>query len=193
MIDIIFASANKHKQEEVQQILGEKFRVISLRELNYNKEIIENANTLEGNAQIKARTIYKEFGKMCFADDTGLEVFALGGEPGVYSARYAGETCSSTDNMEKLLSKLKTEDNRSAQFRTSICLIREGVEYFFDGIVKGEIIKNTAGYKGFEYDPIFKPLGFDKTFAQMPEDLKNEISHRGISVRKLAKFLNEIY
>ncbi len=187
---LVFATNNAHKLEEISYILGEKIELLSLKDINCNVDIPETADTLQGNAIIKARYIYENYGLDCFADDTGLEVEALEGAPGVYSARYAGgEGHDSEANMQKLLHNLYGKDNRKAQFRTVICLILEGKEHIFEGIVKGEIIKERRGKAGFGYDPIFVPDGYEKSFAELGNDIKNKISHRAKAVEKLCRFL----
>lgn len=188
---MIFATNNRHKLEEVQQILGPDYRLSTPREHGITEDIPEEQDTLEGNALQKARYIYERTGEDCFADDTGLEVEALGGAPGVYSARYAGEHCSFRDNMVKLLAALEGENDRRARFRTVIALILGGREYLFEGEVRGEITRGEAGNAGFGYDPIFRPDGFDCTFAQMGAAEKNAISHRGRAVARLAEFLRK--
>lgn len=190
---LVFATNNKHKLDEVRAILGNRIEVLSLNDINCNDEIPETADTLEGNALIKARYIYDKFGINCFADDTGLEVEALGGEPGVYSARYAGEECNSENNMQKLLQNLTGKNNRNAQFRTVIALIINGEEKLFNGIVKGNISNSKMGDCGFGYDPIFIPEGFSESFAQMTSDMKNSISHRYRATEKLCNYLKEQY
>jgi XTP/dITP diphosphohydrolase len=184
---LVFATNNHHKLSEVQQILGNSIELLTLSDIGFTDEIPEDFNTLEENASQKAWHIYNKYKMNCFADDTGLEVNALNGEPGVRSARYAGKTPS--DNIEKLLRKLKGVSNRKAQFRTVISLIVDGIEYQFQGIVEGEIIEEFRGSLGFGYDPLFIPYGYTETFAQMAPKLKNEISHRGVAIKKLTKFL----
>lgn len=189
---IVFATNNSHKLDEIRNILGSSFEVMSLNELGCHDDIPETGTTLEENARQKAQYIYDKYHCNVFADDTGLEVDALGGEPGVYSARYAGgEGHDSEANMTKLLKNLEGEDNRKAQFRTVIALILDGKTSLFDGIVKGEIIKERRGGEGFGYDPIFQPEGYDKTFAELGNDIKNTISHRARAVAKLAAFLKQ--
>ena len=190
-MNIIFATQNPNKVKEIQAQLPDSILVKSLLDLKYTKELEENHQTLEANALQKARFVHKKFGANCFADDTGLEVEALNGEPGVYSARYAGEEKSFEANMNKLLLNLGNAKNRKAQFRTVIALIFEGEEYVFDGICKGEITKEKAGNKGFGYDPIFKPDGFNQSFAEMPLEKKAKISHRGLAFNELIQFLSE--
>lgn len=189
MKKLVFATNNQHKLQEIKEILKGKFEVISLKEINFFDEIEEPFETLEENALEKARVIHKFCGLDVFSDDTGLEVDALNGAPGVYSARYAGENCSFQDNVKKLLKALNSEENRKAKFRTVIALILNNKEYTFDGVVEGEITKEQNGSEGFGYDPIFKPEGFETTFAEMTSEAKNKISHRGRAVQKLATFL----
>lgn len=186
---LIVATNNAHKLEEIAAILGDEMELLSLKDINCHAEIPETADTLEGNARQKAMYIYENYGMDCFADDTGLEVEALNGAPGVFSARYAGDGHDSEANMQKLLKELKGNENRKAQFRTAICLIMEGKEYLFEGIVKGEIIEEKRGGAGFGYDPIFVPEGYEQTFAELGNDIKNTISHRARAVEKLCKFL----
>ncbi|MBQ3622239.1 MAG: non-canonical purine NTP diphosphatase [Bacteroidaceae bacterium] len=188
---LVFATNNKHKLDEVRSILGDRVEVLSLNDINCHDDIPETAETLQGNALIKARYIYNKYGIDCFADDTGLEVDALNGEPGVYSARYAGEQHCSEDNMNKLLQNLTGKTNRNAQFRTVIALIINGEETLFDGIVKGTISKEKTGDSGFGYDPIFVPEGHTESFAQMDSKQKNKISHRYRAVVKLCDYLKK--
>ena len=188
---LVFATNNKHKLEEVRAILGNRIEVLSMNDINCHDDIPETADTLEGNALIKARYIYEKFGVDCFADDTGLEVDVLGGEPGVYSARYAGEECNPEANMHKLLHNLTGKNNRRAQFRTVIALIINGEEKLFNGIVKGNITEEKMGDSGFGYDPIFIPEGFSESFAQMPAEMKNSISHRFRATEQLSNYLKE--
>lgn len=190
-MDIIFATQNPNKVYEIQAQLPKEIIVKSLLDLAYETELEETQNTLEGNALQKARFVHQKFGKDCFADDTGLEVDTLNGEPGVYSARYAGEEKSFDANMDKLLAELKSSTNRNAQFRTVIALIYQGREYVFEGICKGEITAEKEGAKGFGYDPIFKPINSNQTFAEMDLIDKSKISHRGIAFGQLIQFLNE--
>ncbi|MBO5933724.1 MAG: non-canonical purine NTP diphosphatase [Bacteroidaceae bacterium] len=189
--NLVFATNNAHKLDEVRSILGSRFTVKSLKEIGCEADIPETAETLEGNALMKARFLYERYGVDCFADDTGLEVTALGGAPGVHTARYAGNHDSEA-NMKKLLNELEKKSDRSAQFRTVIALIIEGKEFLFEGIVKGTIAKEKAGDGGFGYDPIFIPDGFTQTFSQMGNDSKNHISHRALAVEKLFNYLNSI-
>ncbi len=190
---LVFATNNRHKLDEVRAIVGDRVEVLSLNDIECHDEIPETADTLQGNALIKARYIYDKYGLNCFADDTGLEVEALGGEPGVYSARYAGEECSSEANMQKLLHNLTGKSNRNAQFRTVIALIINGEEKLFNGIVKGSITEEKRGDSGFGYDPIFIPEGFSESFAQMSSEQKNSISHRYRATEQLSNYLKEKY
>lgn len=188
---LVFATNNAHKLDEIRAILGDKIEVLSLKDINCDADIPETADTLEGNAALKAEYIYKNYGLDCFADDTGLEVEALGGAPGVYSARYAGgDGHDSEANMRKLLKELDGEQNRKAQFRTAICLIEKCEEHLFEGIVKGSIIEQKRGASGFGYDPVFMPEGYEETFAEMGNAEKNKISHRARAVEKLCEYLN---
>ena len=187
---LVFATNNKHKLQEVRDILGNRIEVLSLSDINCHDDIPETGTTLEENALIKARWVSEKYNCNCFADDTGLEVTALGGAPGVYSARYAGEECHSVANMEKLLQNLTEKTDRSAQFRTVIALIINGEEILFDGVVKGSITTEKSGDSGFGYDPIFVPEGYDISFAQMGNKEKNSISHRFRATEKLSKYLN---
>lgn len=190
---LVFATNNAHKLEEVSAILGDAIKLLSLSDINCHADIPETADTLEGNALLKSTFIYKNYQADCFADDTGLEVEALNGAPGVYSARYAGgEGHDSQANMLKLLRELEGVENRRAQFRTAISLILDGKEYLFEGVVRGEIIKEKRGDSGFGYDPVFRPDGYDKTFAELGNDVKNSISHRAVAVQKLAEFLRSL-
>ena len=189
---LVFATNNKHKLEEMRAILGGKVELLSLADIDCQDDIPETADTLEGNALIKARYIYDKYGCSCFADDTGLEVDALGGEPGVYSARYAGENNDSEANMRKLLQNLTGKSERSAQFRTVIALIIEGEEFLFDGIVRGRISEERMGSAGFGYDPIFVPDGYEESFAQMAAEQKNAISHRSRAASALNDYLETL-
>lgn len=193
MKKIVFATGNKHKLEEVREILGDHFEVISLKDLDVYDDIPETGDTLEQNASLKSHYIFNRFQIDCFADDTGLEVDALNGVPGVYSARYAGEHVTYDDNVNKLLSELKDIKQRAARFRTVISLLLDGKEYFFDGVVEGHIIDHKLGSGGFGYDPVFVPDGFEKTFSEMAPETKNAISHRGKAIRKFADFLRLNY
>ncbi len=197
---IVFATNNKNKLAEIREILGNGMEVLSLEDINCHDEIPETGSTLEENAMQKAEYIYKRYDMSVFADDTGLEVDALGGEPGVYSARYAGgEGHDSEANMTKLLAKLGENNNRKARFRTVIALIEKNADgkdqptiNQFEGIVNGEIIRERRGQGGFGYDPIFQPDGYDKTFAELGHEVKNQISHRARAVKKLAEYLKGV-
>lgn len=186
---IVFATNNAHKLSEVQAVLGDRFRLVTLAEYGITEEIPEDAPTLEGNALQKARYVHERTGADCFADDTGLEVDALDGAPGVHSARYATDGHDFAANNRLLLRNLAGAADRSAHFRTVIALILDGREYLFEGRVDGRIAESEAGCGGFGYDPLFVPEGFDKTFAEMGADEKNAISHRGRAVRRLVEFL----
>lgn len=188
---LVFATNNRHKLNEVRAIVGDKVEVLSLNDIGCHDDIPETADTLQGNALIKARYIYEKFRVDCFADDTGLEVEALDGAPGVFSARYAGEECDSEANMQKLLQNLTGKSNRNAQFRTVIALIIKGEEKLFNGIVKGTITEEKRGDSGFGYDPVFVPEGFSESFAQMSGDMKNSISHRYRATLELSNYLKE--
>ena len=189
-MQLIFATNNDHKVREIRNALGEAFEIISLKEAGIDKEIPEPHHTLEANATEKSRVIYEMTGKNCFSEDTGLEVYALNGAPGVLSARYAGENASYDDNVQKLLSRLQGKQNRTARFRTVISLIIDGKEKQFEGICNGIISTNTAGDHGFGYDPIFIADGTGKTFAEMTLEEKKEFSHRAKAVQKLVLYLN---
>lgn len=191
MKTLVFATNNLHKLEEVRDILGGSFRIASLKEIGCTDDIPETADTLEGNALQKARYVKDKFGYDCFADDTGLEVEALGGAPGVFSARYAGPGHDSEANMRKLLKELEGKTNRQAQFRTVVALLLDGEEYTFEGIVRGTILTERRGTAGFGYDPVFVPEGYAETFAEMGSEEKNRISHRARAVQKLADFLHK--
>ena len=186
---IIFATNNKHKLKEVQAVLGDGYRLVTPSELGITEEIPEDRPTIEGNASQKSRYLYERTGDDCFADDTGLEVEALGGDPGVRSARYAGPGHDSERNMGLLLRNMKGATNRRARFRTVISLILDGEEHLFEGIVEGALLTAPRGTNGFGYDPIFVPDGYAETFAEMSDEAKNAISHRGRAVAKLAAFL----
>lgn len=187
---IVFATNNPHKLEEIRQLLGDRHDIVSLSEIGCHEEIPEDHDTLQGNALQKAWYIKEHFGYDCFADDTGLEIEALDNRPGVYSARYAGLNKSPQDNMDKVLAEMQGISNRKARFRTVIALILNGQEHLFEGKVEGEILTEEHGNAGFGYDPIFRPEGYSQSFAEMPMDTKNKISHRGMATRKLAEFLN---
>lgn len=188
---IVFATNNAHKLSEVAQVVGDKFELVTLRECGITEDIPENEPTLEGNALAKARYVYSRTGLNCFADDTGLEVDALNGEPGVRSARYATDGHDDEANKRLLLERMQGVENRAAQFRTAVALIMDGKEYLFEGIVRGDIACEEHGAGGFGYDPLFLPEGGALTFAEMSAEAKNEISHRGRAVRKLAEFLKD--
>ena len=189
---IVFASNNKNKIHEIQSMLPESIQIVSLESIGCFEEIPETADTIEGNAILKANYITQKYGFDCFADDTGLEVEALNGEPGVYSARYAGEQRNADDNMNKLLEELLDKPNRNAQFKTVIALNLKEKQYLFEGIASGEIITEKMGTGGFGYDPIFKPTNYDETFAELSLAVKNEISHRGKATKALLDFLQNI-
>ena len=187
----VFATNNAHKLEEVTAILGDKIELLSMKDIHCHADIPETADTLEGNALLKARYIFENYNMDCFADDTGLEVEALNGAPGVYSARYAGPGHDSEANMNKLLHEMENKENRKARFRTVIALILNGKEYLFEGVVNGTIINEKRGGSGFGYDPIFVPDTYSETFAEMGNDIKNQISHRAEAVKKLTAFLSD--
>jgi len=190
MDKIVFATNNVHKMAEVSSILESKFQLISLKEIQCFEEIPETQNTIEGNALQKVSYIYKKYHIDCFADDTGLEVEALNGAPGVYSARYAGLDCNSENNIIKLLKEMDGEKNRKACFRTVIALIFKGKEYLFNGKIEGSILLEKQGLSGFGYDPVFLPNGYKQSFAQMGAEIKNTISHRALAIKALSEFLN---
>ena len=187
----VFATNNAHKLEEVTAILGDKIELLSMKDIHCHADIPETADTLEGNALLKARYIFENYNMDCFADDTGLEVEALNGAPGVYSARYAGDAHNSEANMRKLLQDMEGIENRKAQFRTVFALIINGKEHLFEGIVKGEITTHRCGSSGFGYDPVFIPEGYTQTYAEMGNTLKNKISHRALATNKLCNFLSK--
>jgi XTP/dITP diphosphohydrolase len=189
MHNIIFATNNRHKLIEVQNILGNSFNLKSLEDIGFLDEIPEDFSTLEQNASQKAWHIYNRYKTDCFADDTGLEVESLNGQPGVFSARYAGDHKNPEDNIIKLLGELHDKPNRKAQFRTIISFILDGKEHRFEGIVMGKIVEHLRGNQGFGYDPVFVPDGYTQTFAEMDLSLKNRISHRGLAIKKLTDFL----
>lgn len=191
MKKLVFATNNPHKLRELREILGEQFELLSLNDIGCADDIPETGNTLEANAAQKSFYIWDRYHINCFADDTGLEIDALNGEPGVYSARYAGEAKDARENVKKVLHLMNGETNRTARFRTVISLIIDGKETQFDGIVEGEILTETRGEAGFGYDPIFLPEGKEKAFAEMEADEKNEISHRGRAVAKLVDYLKK--
>ncbi len=193
MHQLVFATNNAHKLRELGEILKGEFTLFSLNDISCTDDIPETGDTLEANASQKSRYIWDRYQLDCFSDDTGLEIAALNNEPGVHSARYAGEGKNSEDNIEKVLSKLSGENNRKACFRCVISLIIRGNEYLFEGQVDGEILPERKGISGFGYDPIFLPDGYTQSFAEMNADLKNSISHRGRAVQKLVRFLLEVY
>jgi XTP/dITP diphosphohydrolase len=197
MKELVIATNNKHKVEEISNLLNSKVKLLTLKDIGCFDDIPEDQDTLQGNAHQKANYIYQKFGYDCFADDTGLEVEALNGEPGEYSARYSideapdiPENERSVYNIKKLLRKLKGQHNRKSAFRTSICLIEKGLSTYFEGKVEGNIIEETRGALGFGYDPIFIPDGYNITFAEMDLSEKNKISHRSIAIHKLLAYLN---
>lgn len=189
MRELLFVTNNEHKLKEIRDIIGNMFRILSLHDIGFEGEIPEEEPDLEGNAIAKARFIYRRYGVDCFADDTGLEVAALHGRPGVRSARYAGDDCNPVNNIRKVLSELAGAANRSARFRTVICLIMDGKEHLFEGVVEGSILNEKRGNEGFGYDPVFLPAGHEQSFAEMPPELKNNISHRGRAMQDLIAFL----
>lgn len=195
-MNLVFATNNSHKIKEIQDVLGDAIHLLSLKDIGCNEELLETHPTLEGNALEKAEYIYNKYKQNCFADDTGLEIDALNGEPGVYSARYVGELNEFPSsearfeaNIQKVLANMQGKDNRNARFRTIIVLIENGNRHYFEGIVNGTILPEKKGNQGFGYDPIFCPLGYDKSFAEMSLGEKNKISHRGIAVNKLIDYL----
>ncbi|TDE42776.1 non-canonical purine NTP diphosphatase [Flavobacterium rhamnosiphilum] len=188
-MQLVFASNNKNKILEIQSILPDTIEILSLESIGCHEDIPETAETIEGNAVLKANYVTQKYGYNCFADDTGLEVDSLNGEPGVYSARYAGEQRNSDDNMNKLLECLSGKSNRKAQFKTVIALNLNGKQHLFTGIARGEITLEKTGNQGFGYDPIFKPEEYQETFAQLSLDIKNKISHRGKATQQLIDFL----
>ena len=191
-MQLIFATHNKNKLKEVRSLIPSTIELLSLDDINLLEEIEETATTIEGNALLKAQTIYKQTGINCFADDSGLLVDALNGAPGVYSARYAGEHKSDSDNLEKLLKELSNKEDRNAHFKTVMALIINGQEYLFEGIINGTITKEKSGVNGFGYDPIFLPNGYTETFAEMSSDIKNVISHRAQAMKQLLEFMNTL-
>jgi len=188
---LIFATHNKNKINEVRSLIPQTIELLSLSEIDINEEIEETASTIEGNASLKAKSIYNQTNINCFADDSGLLVDTLNGAPGVYSARYAGDQKNDEDNIQKLLSELNVKENRKAHFKTVMALIIDGKEFLFEGIINGTIIKEKRGTNGFGYDPVFMPDGYDQTFAEMDFQTKNSISHRGIALKKLVEFLKD--
>ncbi|MFH0866683.1 MAG: non-canonical purine NTP diphosphatase [Bacteroidota bacterium] len=186
---LVFATSNKHKLYEIKEAIGGRIEILGLHEAGINEDIPETGATLEENTLIKAKYIFNKYHLNCFADDTGLEIEVLNGRPGVYSARYAGKDCNFGHNIKKVLSEMLTIENRKARFRCVIALILDGKIDFFEGIVNGRLLYEKRGQGGFGYDPIFVPEGYDQTFAEMPVEEKNKISHRGIAVSKLVEYL----
>lgn len=189
MEELVIATHNKHKLDEIQKLLGDRIKLISLRDLGCNEDIPETGTTLKENAYQKAKYVWEKYKKNCFADDTGLMVEALDGAPGVYSARYAGEHCSFDDNIDLLLENMEGKTNRNARFETVICLIQDGKEQYFEGRCEGCILTERYGKGGFGYDPIFMPNGYGESFAELSMEEKNKISHRGKATDKLIKYL----
>lgn len=190
-MNLVFASNNKNKIKEIQLMLPQSIQVLSLEDIGCFVDIPETADTIEGNAILKANYVTENFGYNCFADDSGLEVEVLNGEPGVYSARYAGEQKNDNDNMDKLLMNLEGQTNRKANFKTVICLNLNGKQQLFTGIINGKIIEEKIGTNGFGYDPVFVADGYDKTFAELSIEEKSAISHRGLAVKQLVGFLSD--
>jgi len=189
MKELVFVTNNLHKLKEISEIIGDEFRIISLAEIGCYDDIPEDAATLEGNASYKARYVYNKYGRDCFADDTGLEIDTMEGRPGVRSARYAGEDCNPENNIRKVLGEMEGQTERQARFRTVISLIRKGMEVQFEGTVEGVILYEKRGKEGFGYDPVFLPDGYQLSFAEMPLEEKNKISHRARATRKLTDHL----
>ncbi len=189
---LVFATGNKNKVNEIQQLVPELIQLLGLKDIDCREEIPETSPTIEGNASQKAFYVYSNYQQNCFADDTGLEVEALDGKPGVMSARYAGEAKDANANMKKILEEMQGFSNRRARFKTVISLVLNGKETLFEGVVNGTILTECKGDKGFGYDPIFMPDGYNKTFAEMDLPEKNKVSHRGIAVKKLVKYLSEL-
>lgn len=192
-MNIVFATNNQHKLEEIQKLVSTDFIILKLNDIGCFEELQENQNTLEGNASEKSWYIYNKYQMNCFADDTGLEIEVLNGRPGVFSARYAGLQKSFADNMKKVLKEMQEKSNRKARFRTVISLIINGKEKIFEGIVNGIILQKPRGDKGFGYDPIFQPDGYDLSFAEMSLEEKNKISHRGKAVELLVEYLKQVH
>jgi XTP/dITP diphosphohydrolase len=192
MQTLVFASNNAHKLEEVSAIIGNNFKILSLKDIQCFDDIPETAPTLQGNAEQKADWVKEKYGYDCFADDTGLMIDCLGGAPGVYSARYAGENVTYDDNVNKVLNEMQNCDNRTAHFATVICLILNGEKHFFEGEVRGEITKDKRGTSGFGYDPVFLPDGLSETLAEMSAEKKNGLSHRYFATKKLQEFLSKL-
>ena len=190
-MEIIFATHNQHKTQEARAILGDNWTLKNLHDIGCEEEIPETADTLQGNALQKAQYVVDHFHANCFADDTGLEIEALDGRPGVYSARYAGEHCTYQDNVNKVLEEMQGMTNRKACFKTVVALILDGETYLFEGRVDGKIIETPRGTSGFGYDPVFMPDDYDQTFAEMGDELKNSISHRARAMQKLMEFLKK--
>lgn len=189
---LVFASNNKHKIQEIKQLLPETFEIVSLEDIGCFEDIPETADTIEGNAILKADYVTQNYGLPCFADDSGLEVEALNGQPGVFSARYAGEQKNDEDNIQKLLTELQNHSNRKAQFKTVIALNLNGKQHLFTGIIKGQIISEKRGINGFGYDPVFVAENSDKTFAELSSEEKNKVSHRAKAVKELIGFIVEV-
>jgi len=189
-LKLVFATNNNHKFKEIQEVLKGRIVLLNLMDLGFKEDIPEDQNTLEGNAAQKAFYIYNIFGISCFADDTGLEIEALHGEPGVFSARYAGKNCTFEDNMNKVLLKMAGETNRKACFRTIIALVEHGILTTFRGEIEGVITNSKRGIRGFGYDPIFQPVGYEQTFAEMSPEEKNKISHRALAINALVSYFN---
>lgn len=188
----MFATNNKHKFKEIQEVTGDSIHLVSLSDLGFQEEIPEDFQSLEENAAQKARHVFERFGLSCFADDTGLEIEALDGKPGVFSARYAGEKCNFDDNINKVLAKMQGVENRKARFRTVIALVEKGHVRLFEGEIQGVITRERKGKAGFGYDPIFQPAGHDQTFAEMQPSEKNRISHRTLAIKELVHYLLEV-
>lgn len=189
-MEIVFATHNQHKTAEARDIVGAKWNLKNLQDIGQTEEIPETADTLKGNALQKAQYVFDKYHTNCFADDTGLEIEALDGRPGVYSARFAGEHCTYADNVNKVLSEMRGMTNRRACFKTVVALLLDGRTYYFEGQIDGHITEEPHGEGGFGYDPVFMPDGYDRTFAELSADEKNKISHRGIAMAKLVEFLN---
>jgi len=192
MLKLVFATNNKNKIKEIKHLIGNSIELLSLEDIGCVEDIPETSDTIQGNAIQKAKYVYDNYGYNCFADDTGLEIDALNGEPGIYSARYAGEQRNPEDNMNKVLEKLNDATNRNAQFKTVIALIINGELSCFEGIVKGEMTRVRSGEEGFGYDPIFKPKGYDITYSEMNLELKNKISHRALATHQLIEHLQKM-
>ncbi|MCB0380009.1 MAG: non-canonical purine NTP diphosphatase [Flavobacteriales bacterium] len=192
MLKLVFATNNKNKIKEIKHLIGNSIELLSLEDIGCVEDIPETSDTIQGNAIQKAKYVYDNYGYNCFADDTGLEIDELNGEPGIYSARYAGEQRNSEDNMNKVLEKLNDATNRNAQFKTVIALIINGEISCFEGIVKGEMTRVRSGEEGFGYDPIFKPKGYDITYSEMNLELKNKISHRALATHQLIEHLQKM-